>query len=67
MPVSVKELCRQIRKQAEADGRPSKEIFAEIMQTGAQMYFSKQWPKDGIISFCAAIVRFCANETPEKP
>jgi hypothetical protein len=36
------------------------------MQTGAQMYFSKQWPKDGIISFCAAIVRFCANETPDK-
>ena len=64
--MSVQELCRQIRKQAEADGRPSKEIFAEIMRTGAQMYFSKQWPKDGIISFCAAIVRFCANETPDK-
>ena len=64
--MSVQELCRQIRKQAEADGRPSKEIFAEIMRTGTQMYFSKQWPKDGIVSFCAAIVRFCANETPEK-
>ena len=62
----VADLCREIKKLAEKDSRPSSQIYNEIMRTGAQMYFSKQWPKDGIISFCAAIVRFCANETPDK-
>lgn len=61
--MSVQELCRQIRRQAEADARPSKEIFAEIMQTGAQMYFSKQWPKEAVLSFCASIVKYLSNET----
>ena len=33
------------------------------MNTGAKMYLSKQWPKDGVVSFCAAIVKFLSNET----
>ena len=27
------------------------------------MYFSKRWPKDAVLSFCAAIVKYLSNET----
>ena len=37
------------------------------MQTGAQMYLSRQWPRDAVISFCASLVRFLDNQTPPKP
>ena len=64
--MSVQETCREIRKRAEADGRPSKEIFASIMQSGTQMYFSHQWPRDAVIAFCAMMVRFLENQTPKE-
>lgn len=64
MPVA--EICREIRAKAEKDNRPSQEIFREILQSGAQMYFSKQWPRDALISFCASLVRFLDNQTPKQ-
>ena len=63
--MAVADLCREIRKLAEKDSRPSSQIYSEIMQTGAQMYFSKQWPREAVMSFCASIVRFLANSLPE--
>ena len=36
------------------------------MQTGAQMYLSHQWPRDAVIGFCASLVRFLDNQTPQK-
>ena len=62
----VQEICRQIKKLAEEDARPSQELYADIMKTGAQMYFSRQWPRDGVIGFCAMLVRFLENQTPKK-
>ena len=64
MPVA--EICREIRSRAEKDNRPSEEIFREILNSGAQMYFSKEWPRDAIISFCASIVRFLDNQSPRQ-
>lgn len=65
MPVA--EICREIRSRAEKDSRPSEQIFQEILQSGAQMYLSRQWPRDAVISFCASLVRFLDNQTPPKP
>ena len=65
MPVA--EICREIRSKAEKDSRPSEQIFQEILQSGAQMYFARQWPRDAVISFCASLVRFLDNQTPPKP
>ena len=65
MPIA--DLCREIRSRAEKDSRPSEQIFQEILQSGAQMYFARQWPRDAVISFCASIVRFLDNQTPPKP
>ena len=64
MPVA--EICREIRARAEKDDRPSEQIYASLMQTGAQMYLSRQWPRDAVISFCASLVRFLDNQTPQK-
>ena len=64
--MAVAEICREIRARAEKDARPSRDIFADILQTGAQMYMSKQWPRDAVIAFCASIVRFLDNQTPKK-
>ena len=64
MPVA--EICKEIRSKAEKDNRPSQEIFQEILQTGAQMYFSHQWPRGAVISFCASIVRFLDNQTSNQ-
>lgn len=60
------EICKEIRSRAEKDNRPSEEIFREILNSGAQMYFSKEWPRDAIISFCASIVRFLDNQSPRQ-
>ena len=62
----VQEICKEIRARAEKDSRPSEQIFREILQSGAQMYLSRQWPRDAVISFCASIVRFLDNQTPPK-
>lgn len=64
--MSVQEICREIRARAERDARPSQEIYASIMQNGAQMYFSKQWPRDAVIGFCACLVRFLENQSPKE-
>ena len=64
MPVA--EICKEIRSRAEKDARPSEEIYASIMQNGAQMYFSRQWPRDAVIAFCASVVRFLDNQTPKR-
>lgn len=64
MPVA--EICREIRNRAEKDSRPSEQIFQEILQSGAQMYLSRQWPRDAVIAFCASLVRFLDNQTPPK-
>ena len=64
MPVA--EICREIRSKAEKDDRPSEKIYASLMQTGAQMYLSRQWPRDAVIAFCASLVRFLDNQTPPK-
>ena len=61
--MSVQEICREIKSRAEKDARPSEQIYASIMQSGAQMYFSRQWPRDAVISFCASLVRFLENQT----
>jgi len=63
----VQEICKEIRARAEKDSRPSEQIFQEILQSGAQMYISRQWPRDAVISFCASLVRFLENQTPQKP
>ena len=60
------EICKEIRSRAEKDSRPSEEIFREILNSGTQMYFSKEWPRDAIISFCASIVRFLDNQSPKQ-
>lgn len=62
----VQEICKEIRARAEKDSRPSEQIFQEILQSGAQMYLSRQWPRDAVISFCASLVRFLDNQTPPK-
>ena len=62
----VQEICKEIRVRAEKDSRPSEQIFQEILQSGAQMYFARQWPRDAVISFCASLVRFLDNQTPPK-
>jgi len=36
------------------------------LQSGAQMYFARQWPREAVISFCASIVRFLDNQTPKQ-
>ena len=63
--MSVQEICKEIRSRAEKDARPSGEIFRDIIQTGTQMYCSKQWPRDAVIGFCAYLVRFLENQTPK--
>lgn len=67
MPVA--EICKEIRSRAEKDSRPSEDIFHDILQSGASMYFSRQWPRDAVIAFCASLVRFLDNQSPkqEKP
>ena len=64
MPIA--DLCREIRSRAEKDDRPSEQIYASLMQTGAQMYLSRQWPRDAVIGFCASLVRFLENQTPKQ-
>lgn len=64
--MSVQEICREIRSKAERDNRPSEQIYASIMQSGAQMYFSRQWPRDAVIGFCSSLVRFLVNQTPKE-
>ena len=63
MPIA--EICKEIRAKAERDDRSSEQIYASIMQSGAQMYFSRQWPRDAVIGFCAMLVRFLENQTPK--
>ena len=62
----VQEICKEIRARAEKDSRSSEQIFQEILQSGAQMYFARQWPRDAVISFCASLVRFLDNQAPPK-
>ena len=62
----IQEICKEIRSRAEKDSRPSEQIFQEILQSGAQMYFARHWPRDAVISFCASLVRFLDNQTPPK-
>ena len=64
--MSAAEICREVRKLAEKDSRSAQQIYGATMQLGAMMFFSKQWPRDKVLEFCAGIVKFLDLNTPEK-
>lgn len=64
--MAVAEICKEIRKLAEKDSRSAQQIYASTMQLGAMMAFSKQWPRDKVLDFCAGIVKFLDLQTPEE-